>query len=158
MTETQALAFVKRHGIVLESAHVRGARAPTFADAVVGARVRGNWWSHPEGKTIFSLTRAVRDSGDVLICRLIDGKITYVHRRLWPALIRIASELGTRHLDAIQEIHTPTGHHVMRVRRFPAWVPLPIKQAAKRLTVESARRAVDRHLRPVRRPADDRAG
>ncbi len=138
MTETQALAFVKRHGIVLESAHVRGARMPTFADAVVGARVRGNWWSHPEGKTIFSLTRAVRDSGDVLVCRLIDDKITYVHRRLWPALVRLAPGIGARRLDAIREVHTRTGKHVVRRYRFPSWVPPAIRQAARRLTKESA--------------------
>jgi hypothetical protein len=147
---------VKLHGIVLESAHVRGARVPTFADAVVGAPVRGNWWSHPEGKTIFSLTRAVRDSGDVLICRLIDGKITYVHRRLWPAVVRIAPETDTRRFDAIQETHTPNGRHVMRVRKFPAWVPPAIKRAAKRLSIESAHRAMRPCLQPARKPADDR--
>ena len=144
MTTRQALAFVKLHGIVLESAHVRGARGRTFADAVVGARVRGNWWSHPKGQQIFALTRAVRDSGDVLVCRLVDGKITYVHRRLWPALIRLASEIGKRRLDAIQEMHTATGQHVMRVRRFPAWSRPDVRQAARRLSKDAARKTIDK--------------
>ena len=143
MTTRQALAFVKRHGIVLESAHVRGACVLSFADAVVGAPVRGNWWNHPKGKEIFRLTREVRDSNDVLVCRLVDGKIAYVHRRLWPALIRIAPELGKPRLDAIQEVHTATGRHVLRVRKFPAWVPRPIKRAAKRLTLAVARKTLE---------------
>ena len=145
MTEIQALAFVKRHGIVLESAHLPGARVPSFTDAVVGAPVRGNWWNHPKGKAIFWLTRIVRDSNDVLVCRLIDGKITYVHRRLWPALVRIAPEMGKRRLDAIQEKHTSTGRHVIRVRKFPAWVPPPIKRAAKRLTLDEARDTLEEY-------------
>ena len=143
MTPRQALLFVKRHGIVLESAHVRGARDRTFADAVVGASVRGNWWSHPKGQQIFTLTRAIRDSGDVLVCRLVDGKITYVHRRLWPAVFRLASQIGRRRLDAIQEVHTATGKHVIRVRRFPAWVAPAVRQAARQLSTDAARKIID---------------
>jgi len=82
-----ALQFVERHGIVLESAH---GPVVTFADAAAGERIRGNWWSHPKSHQIFALTRLVRNSPDVLVCRLVDGKITYVHRRVWPALVRLA--------------------------------------------------------------------
>ena len=144
MTIRQAIAFVRRHGIVLESAHVRG--RPSLADAIVGARVRGNWWNHPKGKAIFWITRAVRDSKDVLVCRLIDGKVTYVHRRVWPAVVRLAPEIGWRRIDAIVETHTPTGAHVMRVRRFPGWVDVATKRAAKRLSPEAAHRALGEPL------------
>jgi len=82
-----ALQFVERHGIVLESAH---GPVVTFTDAAVGERIRGNWWSHPKSHQIFALTRLVRNSPDVLVCRLVDGKITYVHRRVWPALVLLA--------------------------------------------------------------------
>ena len=71
MTRRSALSFVKRHGIVLESA--RGP-VPNLAEAVVGGRIRGSWWGHAKGKQIFWLTRAVRDSADVLVCRLVSGK------------------------------------------------------------------------------------
>ena len=144
MTPRQAIAYVRRHGVVLESAHVAGVRVPTLVDAIVGAPVGGNWWTHPQGKKVFWLTRAVRDSDDVLVCRLVDGKITYVHRRLWPALVRLAPGLGIRRLDAIQEIHTPAGRHVTRVRRFPLWVPPATKEAAKRITENAARRGMPR--------------
>jgi hypothetical protein len=36
----------------------------------------GSWWGHAKGHEIFWLTRAVRDSGDVLVCRLVGGKVT----------------------------------------------------------------------------------
>src|SRR5262245_32950679 len=144
MTTPQALSFVKRHGIVLESAHVSGARVPTLADAIAGARVRGSWWSHPKGKRIFALTRGVRDSGDVLVCRLVGGRITYVHRRLWPAIVRLAREIGPRQVDAFQERHTASGQHAIRLRRFPSWVPPDVRAAARRLSDDAARRALAR--------------
>ena len=103
----EALRFVETNGIVLESAH---GRVPTFADFVAGERVT-RWWSHPKGRLIFALTRAMRDSPDVLTCRLIDGKITYVHRRLWPALVKLSGELDTSRLGAIREEHLPGGKH-----------------------------------------------
>src|SRR3989441_10043065 len=93
MTRRSALSFVKRNGIVLESA--RGP-VPNLAEAVVGGRIRGSWWSHARGKEIFWLTRAVRDSADVLVCRLVGGKITYVHRRLGAGPGWVAGGISTR--------------------------------------------------------------
>jgi len=116
MTARVALAFVKRHGIVLESA--RGP-VPNLAEAVVGGRIRGSWWGHAKGKEIFWLTRAVRDSRDVLVCRLVGGKITYVHRRLWPALVRAARRFARRNLAAVPEVHTAQGQHAEQRVPFP---------------------------------------
>lgn len=108
MNRRTVLQFIERHGIVLESAH---GPVATFADAVAGERVRGNWWSHPMSHQIFALTRLLRDSPHVLVCRPVDGKITYVHRRPWPALVRLASELKEERLAEIRELHTSVGTH-----------------------------------------------
>lgn len=139
MTSRTALKFVRRHGIVLESAH--GA-VPTFADAVVGERIRGSWWAHPRSHHIFWMTRAIRESSQVVVCRLVNGKITYVHRRLWPALLRLGSELGRDRLAAIHERHTASGKHVVDLRAFPMWVPPSVARAAKRLSLGAARAAL----------------
>ena len=139
MTRRSALSFVKRNGIVLESA--RGP-VPNLAEAVVGGRIRGSWWGHARGKEIFWLTRAVRDSADVLVCRLVGRKITYVHRRLWPALVRLARNFARRDLAAVQEIHTASGRHVERTVPFPRWVPPAVKRAARRLAIADARAAL----------------
>jgi len=50
MTDKQALAFVKRHGIVLQAA--RGP-VPSLAEAIAGGPIRGSWWGHPKGREIF---------------------------------------------------------------------------------------------------------
>ena len=87
MTPKQAIAFVKANGVVLESG--RGP-VPNLAEAIAGAPIRGSWWAHPQAHTIFLCSRAIRESADVLVCRLVADKVTYVHRDLWPALVRLA--------------------------------------------------------------------
>ena len=73
MTLRQALAFIRKHGVVLEAAH---GPVPSLAEVMAGAPIRGSWWSHPKRHEIFLVTRAIRDSDDVLVCRLIKGKVT----------------------------------------------------------------------------------
>lgn len=131
-----ALAFVKQHGVVLESG--RGP-VPALAEVIAGEAFRGSWWGHAKGRDIFRATRAVRDSADVLVCRLIDRKITYVHRRLWPALVRVADLIGRHRLGAIREEHTASGAHRLVTTAFPRWVPAEVQSAAKKLSESEAR-------------------
>jgi hypothetical protein len=135
VTAKDALAFVELHGIVLESA--RGP-VPTLAEAVAGGRIQGSWWGHAKGREIFAATRAVRASSDVVICRLIDGKVTYVDRRLWPAMVCLANKLDKNMLTAIREEHTTAGSHRTIETPFPEWVPPTDGEVANRMTHEEA--------------------
>lgn len=129
------ISFVRQHGVVLESAK---GHVPNLADAVVGGAIRGSWWKHPEAKNIFRATRLVRDSDDVLVCRLIEGKITYVDRRLWPALVSLSAYFNRENLSAIREEHSPSGAHIVKTLPFPKWVPSTVLNAAKALSEEKA--------------------
>ena len=135
MTAREALAFIRKHGVVLESA--RGP-VPSLAQVIAGEPVRGSWWSHPKSREIFAVTRAVRDSDDVLVCRLIDGKITFVHRRLWPALVRVADRLPSVRLSQLREVHTRSGRHVTTEVPFPDWVPSNVRAVARSLSEAAA--------------------
>jgi len=130
------VAFVARHGVVLASAN---GPVPSLAEAVAGEPIRGSWWSHPKGSAIFAALGAVDDSPDVLSFRLVDGKVTFVHRRLWPALVRLAGELGKERLTAIKQEHTATGAHRNVLTPFPKWVPDGVEAAARKLTEAGAR-------------------
>lgn len=135
MTPRQALAFVEKRGIVLESA--RGP-VPSLAETIAGEPLRGSWWGHPKGDAIFVCSRATRNSNDVLTCRLIGGKVTYVHRRLWPALVRLSGNFEADRLAPIREIHTATGKHKVKRVAFSRWVsPEEVRKSA-RLSVEEA--------------------
>jgi hypothetical protein len=135
MTPKQAIAFVEANGVVLESG--RGS-APSLAEAIAGAPIRGSWWAHPKANTIFLCSRAIRESADVLVCRLVGDKITYVHRHVWPALARLAGRFDADRLAAIREVHTPSGGHQVNVTAFVKWLPREVAQAAARLTDEDA--------------------
>jgi len=135
MTPKKAIAYVKANGVVLESG--RGA-VPSLAEAIAGAPIRGSWWAHPKANTIFLCSRAIRASADVLVCRLVGGKVTYVHRRLWPALVRLAQRFGADRLAVIEELHTSSGRHKVNVTTFSAWITEEVAQAAERLTDEEA--------------------
>lgn len=76
-------ALVREAGVVTEAALV---------DVVAGAPVHGSWWGHPKGKAIFRALEALHEDADVFLCKLREGQQTYVHRRLWPALLRVQAE------------------------------------------------------------------
>jgi hypothetical protein len=133
----QAVAFVRRHGVVLESG--RGP-VPSLAEWIAGGPIRGSWWGHPRNRAIFRATRAMRDSRQVLVCRAVAGKITFVHRRLWPALVRLASRFPRSMLARITEEHTASGRHVVRRAAFPKWVPEGVRKAAAKLSAAQARK------------------
>ena len=111
MSRKEALAFVERHGIVLQAA--RGP-LPNLTETIAGGPIRGSWWGHPKGKEIFRAVRAICASPDVLVCKLVEGKITYVHRRLWPALIKLASRFRKEQLAKVWDEHTRSGAHQSR--------------------------------------------
>ncbi|MCZ6543082.1 MAG: hypothetical protein O6768_05410 [Planctomycetota bacterium] len=90
------------------------------------------------GDEIFKLTRTIRSSENILVCRLVQGKVTYVHQRLWPAIVRLQASIGKENLGAIQEIHTSSGKHQVSVTPFLDWVPVSAKRRAERLTISEA--------------------
>ncbi len=130
------LAFVERHGVVLASA--RGP-VPSVAEAVAGEPIRGSWWAHAKGHEIFGALSAIDDSPDVLCFKLVAGKVTFVHRRMWPALVCLAGEIGDDRLAAIKQEHTDSGAHRNIVTPFPDWVPRDVAAAARALDPAAAR-------------------
>ncbi|HKP36514.1 MAG TPA: hypothetical protein VJT71_06620 [Pyrinomonadaceae bacterium] len=135
MRAKEALHWIKECGIAMESGH---RDVPSLTEFITGEHLRGSWWGHPKGHEIFRLSRVIRNSPDVLTCRVVDGKITYVHRDLWPALIKSAEEFSTRRLAAVKEIHTPSGKHKVTVVSFPEWVPEEVMKRADSLTQQEA--------------------
>ena len=135
MTLSEALRFVRKNGVVLESAV---GPVPALATAIAGAPIAGSWWSHPQRREIFALTRATRDCPDVLVCRIVGGKVTYVHRRLWPALVRAAGNFPADHLARIKERHTVSGRHVTDEAAFPDWVSGTLYAQARQLDADAA--------------------
>lgn len=131
----ETLAWIEEQGVVLQSA--RGP-VPNVAQFIAGEPIRGSWWGHPAGKDIFAILNIVDDSPDVAATRLINHKVTLVHARIWPNLVRVSELLGTSRLASIHSEHTPSGAHRSFEVDFPFWVPSEALRAATSLSVDEA--------------------
>jgi len=135
------IKFVEDHGVVLASA--RGP-VPSVAEAIAGEPIVGSWWSHPKAQVIFDALSSIDDSDDIRCFKLIDGKITFVHRTKWPALIKLAEAgvLARDRVASIEQEHMPSGEHRNMTTAFPDWVPDEVSTAAAELSLDEAKSAL----------------
>ena len=135
MNLRQAMDFIRNHGVVLKAAT---GLEPSLTVRIVGGPIHGSWWGHPMGREIYALTNRIDESKVVLTCTLASGKITYIHRRLWPAFVRMAGKFPDHSLDKVQQIHLPSGRHKREDIQFPDWIPESVLDSAKRLSTPDA--------------------
>ena len=62
-------------------------RLPSVTRLVAGEPVQGSWWGHARGKDIFAVL--VELDREAITAKLVGGKLTLLHRRLWPALAAV---------------------------------------------------------------------
>ena len=140
------MALLVEHGMLLKSA--RGP-LPNVAELVAGEPIGGSWWAHPASHEIFAEVNRLANSPDVVRTRLVNGRVTLIHRRLWPALVRLADRFPTERLAAVHEEHTGSGAHRVREQPFPDWVPRDAVDAAATLTEEDAEAQLPACLRAI---------
>lgn len=121
--------------MLLESA--RGP-IPNVAELVADEPIRGSWWAHPASHAIYRTITEVGTHPDVVRLRLLDHKVTLVHRRLWPALARVSAHLPIGALTALTQVHTTSGAHRTLEEAFPDWIPHVEASAARRLSENKA--------------------
>jgi hypothetical protein len=130
-----ALAVLAKHGMLLESA--RGP-IPNVAEMVAGEPIRGSWWAHPASHAIFDAVNSLAESPDVVRTRLVNSKVTLIHRRLWAPLARVADRFPAENLAALREEHTTSGAHRVHGQPFSEWVPSDVLRAAQDLSLDDA--------------------
>ncbi len=114
------LDAIAEHGLLL----LQDKQLANAVTVITGERVRGSWWSHPKAHEIFRAIEALPED-QVVTTKLVGGKVTFVHRKLWPDLLAVAT--GEREY----EVHTESGRHEKRHEPWPAW--------AKRMKVRATR-------------------
>ena len=80
-----AIDCLGRYGLLLESDRA----LPSVVSLIAAEPVSGSWWGHPLGEAIHQVTRQLADHPDVLVTKLVSGKVTYVHRRLWSVVLAL---------------------------------------------------------------------
>jgi hypothetical protein len=129
------LTVLEEHGVLLQAAK---GPVTNVAELVAGEPIRGSWWAHPAHDEIFARLNELADHPDVVRLRLVDGKVTLVHRRLWPVLVRLADRFAPERLAALDEEHTADGRHRVDERPFPDWVPAEDITSGEAMALEDA--------------------
>jgi hypothetical protein len=93
------LAALEQHGLLLLS----DAELPSVVSLVAGAPIRGSWWGHARGGDIYRLSNELAESTDVMMAKLVSAKVTFVHRRLWPALVGVGQARESWQTDGLSE-------------------------------------------------------
>ena len=70
---------------------VSGSEIPDVRELITDKRSKGSWWADSAAHEIFAVNELLEDHLDVIITKLISGKVTFVHRKLWRELFAVAS-------------------------------------------------------------------
>jgi len=81
------LEELTRHGLLL----LQDKRLPSVVSLLTGETLKGSWWAHAQSQQIFRVLTELGEDPDVLFCKLLAGKVTLVHRHLWPALLAVGT-------------------------------------------------------------------
>jgi hypothetical protein len=76
---------LRRYGLLLES----DPRLPSVVSLVAGKAIGGSWWGHPSGAAIYREINKLADRSDVVVMKLLNGKVTFVLDKLWPHVYAI---------------------------------------------------------------------
>ncbi len=89
-------AELSKTGLLLQSDSL----LPSVAGIVSGEKIVGSWWGHKKGHEIFTVLNHLNAHPDAMLTRLVSGKVTYLHRSLWPDFLALAtSEAGWQTAD-----------------------------------------------------------
>ena len=80
--------FLVTNGLLLK----QGREIASAVALITREDVRGSWWSHTRGREIFVALEDLDDWHDAILTKLVLGKDTFVHRRLWPAILVVGRE------------------------------------------------------------------
>ena len=80
------VAAIDKHGLLL----LQDKQLPSVVGLLTGEAVPDRGGAHPMSHRIFACLQQLPHRRDSTSVHLIDGKVTFVHRRLWPALLAVA--------------------------------------------------------------------
>jgi hypothetical protein len=90
-------AALAHYGLLLKQDKV----IPSVVGLVTGESLRTSWWSHPKSHLIFRTLAELSDHPDVTFAKLLAGKDTLIHSRLWPALLTVGSARAAWQLQGL---------------------------------------------------------
>jgi hypothetical protein len=132
-SEDDLLEELHRAGMLLQ----HDAALQSLTSLIATTPISGSWWSHPQAHQIYAQITALASHPDVLTVKLVHGKVTFLHRRLWPALLAVATAHDDWQFDTLSkqahELYTAVEQHGV----ITATGAIP-KELERRLLVQSS--------------------
>ena len=124
---------LERFGLLLE----HDKELPSVTGIVAGEPIAGSWWGHPLGHQIYELCGQLEERSGKLATKIVNGKVTYVHPRLWPAFLTVANAGPAARLaqvsSAAAELYASVQQHGP-LRADDARVPQALARKPKELS------------------------
>ncbi len=142
---------LKRIGLLL----LQDKKLPSVVGIITGESLSTSWWSHSRSQEIFKCLEALEKVA--IATNLISGKVTFVHERLWPAVVSIGAarepwqkaglgrnpttkEQRERLIAYAEEIHTESGRHETRLQ---PWEEFARERGVVTIAAEAARQEIE---------------
>ena len=123
---------------------------PSLVTEVAGEDFKGSWWGHPASHRIYKLYTELKAHPDILVTKCINGKVTLIHRTLWPYLMRVAMDAGWRRS---QRLVLPDESRVLldfvrryKVLRMSKCTTIPTIQCMDRKTLKRAKTNLEKSM------------
>ncbi len=130
--ESLVLQCLAENGLLL----LQDKRLPSVVTLVTGASLSASWWGHPDAHRVFATLAALEDHPDVMFTKLLYGKVTLVHRKLWPALLAVALSRLPWQFDGLSAAAKELFQSV-ETRPDVRAAGRPVKELEKRLLVNT---------------------
>ena len=133
------------------------ARLPSVTGLITGEPIKGSWWGHPQSHAIFAVVEQMEGYGQALQTKLVSGKVTFVHRPLWPALAGAGAARDPWQVDGLSQeegrlLRTVEEAEWVRTDEPERLAPLDLK------TVRKAAKKLETHLLVVSREIHTETG
>jgi hypothetical protein len=96
----EALRQLRGYGLLL----LQDPLLPCVTSIVAGGPIRGSWLAHPSAHGTYNVLLALEDHAEVLQTKLVSGKVTMVHRDLWPAVLAVGLARAAWQLETLSPL------------------------------------------------------
>jgi hypothetical protein len=138
----EALRQLQEYGLLL----LQDAQLPSITTIVAGRPIRGSWLADPHAHGTYDLLVALEKDPDVLFTKLLAGKVTMVHRRLWPAVLALATARAAWQFEAMSPAAKWVLHEVERLTSVQTDLLTPPPGVSNRRDIPRAARELERRL------------
>jgi hypothetical protein len=132
-TADTLLAHIQTSGMLLHHDPV----LLSLTTLVANGSVTGSWWAHPQAQRMYTLINTLTEHSDLLVVKLVRGKATFLHRRLWPALLAVACARETWQVATLSDTARALYEAVEYQGTLRATGAVP-KELERRLLVQSS--------------------